>query len=149
MIYGIHMLDDTDREIVELLRSNARIAFLDIAKSLRISESTARKRIKELEKNGVIKTYTAIVDPSKLGFGGVALVGIDTKPEKFLDIARKLTEFGNIRFVATSTGDHMIMAEIWMEDSRGLRDFISSNIESMDGVIRTCPAILMERLKET
>ena len=142
------MLDETDIGILEFLRKNARTPFLDIAKKLRISESTIRKRVKTLEKIGVIKKYSAIVEPSKLGYGSVALVGIDVKPEKFLDVARRLTEFENVKFVATSTGDHMIMTEIWMENSNDLRDFISTKIGNIEGVTRTCPAILMERLKE-
>ena len=142
------MLDETDIGILRILRQNARTPFLEIAKKLRISESTIRKRVKDLEQNGVIKKYSAIVEPSKLGYGSVALVGIDVKPEKFLEVAKKLTDFDNIKFVATSTGDHMIMTEIWMENSSDLRNFISAKIESIEGVTRTCPAILMERLKE-
>lgn len=142
------MLDETDIGILEVLRKNARTPFLEIAKKLRISESTIRKRVKELEKSGIIKKYSAIVEPSKLGYGSVALVGIDAKPEKFLEVAKKLTEYDNVKFVATSTGDHMIMTEIWMENSNDLRNFISAKIESIEGVTRTCPAILMERLKE-
>jgi len=142
------LLDETDIGILEILRKNARTPFLDIAKKLRVSESTIRKRVKELEKKGIIKKYSAIVEPSKLGYSSVALVGIDVKPEKFLEVAKKLTEYDSVKFVATSTGDHMIMTEIWMENSNDLRDFISTKIESIEGVTRTCPAILMERLKE-
>jgi len=142
------MLDETDIGILRILRQNARTPFLGIAKKLRISESTIRKRVKDLEQKGVIKKYSAIVEPSKLGYGSVALVGIDVKPEKFLEVAKRLTDFDNIKFVATSTGDHMIMTEIWMENSSDLRNFISAKIESIEGVTRTCPAILMERLKE-
>lgn len=142
------MLDETDMGILEILRKNARTPFLEISKRLRISESTVRKRVKGLEDGKVIKKYTAIVEPSKLGFGGVALVGIDVRPEKFLEVAKKLAELESIKFVATSTGDHMLMTEIWMENSHDLRNFISSKIESIEGVTRTCPAILMERLKE-
>lgn len=143
------MLDETNIGILEILRQNARTPFLEIAKKLRISESTIRKRVKELEKKGIIKKYSTIVEPSKLGYNSVALVGIDVKPEKFLEVAKKLTEYDNVKFVATSTGDHMVMTEIWMESSNDLRNFISAKIESIEGVTRTCPAILMERLKET
>lgn len=143
------MLDETDIGILEILRKNARTPFLEIAKKLRISESTIRKRVKGLEKNGIIKKYSTIVEPSKLGYGSVALVGIDVKPEKFLEVAKKLTDYDNVKFVATSTGDHMIMTEIWMENSNDLRNFIATKIEGIEGVTRTCPAILMERLKET
>ena len=58
------------------------------------------------------------------------------------------TEFENVKFVATTTGDHMIMTEIWMEKASALRDFISNKIGKMDGVTRTCPAIITEKLKE-
>lgn len=42
----------------------------------------------------------------------------------------------------------MIMTEIWMDKASELRDFISNKIGSIDGVTRTCPAIINEKLKE-
>ena len=142
------MIDNMDKQILEVLKNNARMPFMEIAKKLKISESTVRKRVNDLEENGVIKKYSAIVEPAKLGYGSVAIVGIDVQPEKFLSVAKKLTEYDNVKFVSTSTGDHMIMTEIWMEKSSELRDFITNTIEKMDGVTRTCPAILNERLKD-
>ena len=142
------MIDETDAGILEILRNNARTHFLDIAKRLKVSESTIRKRVARMENEGIIKKYAAIVEPSKVGYGSVALVGIDVKPEKFLEIGRKLTELENVKFVATSTGDHMLMIEIWMENASELRNFVREKIEAIDGVTRTCPAILTERLKE-
>ena len=142
------MIDDTDKEILDILGNNARTPFLNIAKQLRVSESTIRKRVNNLENKGVIKKYSVVIEPSKIGYGSVAIVGIDVTPEKFLNVAKKLTEFDNVKFVATSTGDHMIMTEIWMNKASELRDFISSKIEKIDGVTRTCPAIINEKLKE-
>ena len=142
------LIDETDKEILSVLKDNARMPFLDIAKQLKISESTIRKRVSNLENRGVIKKYSAVIEPAKIGYGSVAIVGIDVQPEKFLNVAKKLTEFDNVKFVATSSGDHMLMAEIWMEKSSELRDFITNTIEKMEGVTRTCPAILNERLKE-
>lgn len=142
------LIDETDKEILTILKDNARTPFLEIAKQLKISESTIRKRVSNLESKGVIKKYSAVIDPTKIGYGSVAIVGIDVQPEKFLNVANKLTEFDNIKFVATSTGDHMIMTEIWMDKASELREFISNKIEKIDGVTRTCPAIINERLKE-
>ena len=143
------MIDETDKAILEILRKNARMPFLEIAKKIGVSESTIRKRVGNMEENGTIKKYSAIIEPSKIGYGSVAIVGIDVKAENFLNVAKKLTEYNNVKFVSTSSGDHMIMAEIWMEKSSELRDFITNTIEKMDGVTRTCPAILNERLKES
>jgi len=142
------VIDDTDKEILDVLGDNARTPFLNIAKQLGISESTIRKRVGNLEDRGVIKKYSVVVEPAKLGYGSVAIVGIDVVPEKFLDVSKKLTKFDNVKFVATTTGDHMIMTEIWMDKASELRDFISDKIEKMDGVTRTCPAIINEKLKE-
>ena len=142
------MLDATDFEIIRILRNNARMPFLGIAKHLKVSESTIRSRVNNLQKTGVIKRYSTIVDPLKMGYGSVALVGIDVQPEKFLHVAKKLTEFDNVKMVATTSGDHMIMTEIWGEKASELRNFISERIEKINGVTRTCPAIITEILKE-
>lgn len=142
------MIDQTDKNVLDILMENARTPYLEIAKKLQISESTIRNRINNLEKSGVIKKYSAIIEPSKIGYS-CAIVGIDVRPEKFLQVAKKLTKFNNIKFVATSTGDHMLMIEVWMESASELRDFITSEIEKIDGVTKTCPAIINEKLKDT
>ena len=142
------IIDNTDKNILDLLRKNARMPFLKIAKELNFSESTIRNRVHNLEDKGIIKKYSAQVDPIKLGYSSVAFVGIDVQPEKFLYVAKKLTEFENVKMVATTSGDHMIMTEIWGEKAAELRNFISERIEKISGVVRTCPAIINETLKE-
>lgn len=142
------MLDKLDTGILTILNNNSRMPYLEIAKKLKVSESTIRNRVGSLQKDGVIKNFSINLDPAKLGYGSVALVGIDVQPEKFLYVAKTLTEFDNVRMVATTSGDHMIMAEIWGEKAAELRSFISNRIERITGVTRTCPAIITETLKE-
>ena len=142
------MIDETDSKIIGMLTENSRMHFLDIAKKLKVSESTIRNRVGKLEKSGVIRKYSAIVEPAKLGFGCVAIIGIDAIPEKFLQVAKVLSDSENVKSVATSTGDHMIMIEVWMENAASLRKFISENIEKLEAVTSTCHAILMAMLKE-
>ena len=142
------MLDPVDFGIIKILKDNARTPYLNIAKKLNVSESTIRNRVSNLQEKGVIKGFSVVLDPNKLGYGSVAFVGIDVQPEKFLYVAKKLTEFDNVKMVATTTGDHMIMTEIWGEKAAELRNFISERIEKITGVTRTCPAIINETLKE-
>ena len=59
----------------------------------------------------------------------------------------KLCEIKEVRSVATSTGDHMIMTEIWTKDGRELTKLLSEKIAKIDGVKRICPAIILEKLK--
>ncbi|MFQ5891817.1 MAG: winged helix-turn-helix transcriptional regulator [Candidatus Methanofastidiosia archaeon] len=141
-------MDEKDMRIIEMLQRNARISFTEISKYLKISESTVRKRVKALEKKGIIKRYTTVVDPAKIGFKTVAIVGLDVEPSEFLNAAKQLTELEEVKSVATSTGDHMILTEIWTKDGRELSKLISEKIGKINGVMKICPAIILEKLKE-
>lgn len=141
------MIDEKDLKIIDMLRENARTPLTEIASKLDVSESTIRKRIRALEKNGVITQYTVVVNPSKLGYNSVSMVGIDVESTHLLDVAMRMTEFPEVKFVATSTGDHMIITEIWINDSKELSRFIAKNIEKQEGVKRVSPTIILENWK--
>ncbi len=139
-------VDKLDLQIIEFLLKNARMPFMEIARKLKVSESTIRKRVSRLENNETIKKYSLVVDANKIGFENVALIGVDVVPEKYLEIAKKLPEFEDIRYVASSTGDHMFMLEVWAKDDDQLR-LLSDKIKGLDGVTRICPAIIKDTLK--
>lgn len=141
------MIDEKDLKIIDMLRENARTPVTTIASKLGVSESTIRKRIRALEKNGVITQYTVIVDPAKLGYKSVSIVGINVESTHLLNVAMRMTEFPEVKFVATSTGDHVIITEIWLNDSKELGRFIKENIEKQEGVKRVSPTIILENWK--
>ena len=81
-------MDKIDLGIIELLSKNSRTPYMSIAKKLKVSESTIRKRVFNLEKKGVIKKYSLVVDTAKIGFENIALIGVDVTAEKYLDVAK-------------------------------------------------------------
>lgn len=139
-------MDKLDLGIIELLSKNSRTPFMEIARKMKVSESTIRKRVANLEKNGTIKKYSLVVDANKTGFGNVALVGVDAEPEKYLYVAKKLTELEGIKYAASTTGDHMFMLEVLAKDDDELRA-LSDKLKLLDGVTRICPAIVKNTLK--
>jgi len=141
-------LDEKDAKIIELLEEDGRGSFRDMAKLLRVSEATVRKRVNALQRAGVIKRFTIKVDNVSLGLGTVAIVGVDVDPPKMLEVAQKLCGLREARCVATASGDHMIMLEIWTRDGRELTKLISERIETLEGVKRICPALILEKLKD-
>jgi len=141
------MIDEKDLKIIDMLRENARTPLTEIASRLDVSESTIRKRIRALENKGVITQYTVVVDPVKLGYNSVSMVGINVESTHLLDVAMRMTEFPEVKFVATSTGDHMIITEIWLNDSKELGRFITEKIEKQEGVKRVSPTIILENWK--
>ena len=139
-------MDNLDMRIIEALSKNARTPFMQIARKLKVSESTIRKRVSNLETSRVIKKYSLVVDTNKIGLGNIALVGVDVSPEKYLDVAKKLTEFEGIKFAASTTGDHMFMLEVLAKDDNELRA-LNEKLKGLDGVTRICPAIIKDTLK--
>ncbi|MCS7096538.1 MAG: Lrp/AsnC family transcriptional regulator [Candidatus Bathyarchaeota archaeon] len=142
------MVDKTDLAVLRLLQEDASMPFTEIARRLGISESTVRKRVEKMICEGIIKKFTVVVDPSKIGLKTIAIVGVDVDPSRLLDVSQKLCEIPEVRYVATSTGDHMIMTEIWTRDGRELTRILSEKIGTIEGIKKICPAIVLEKLKE-
>lgn len=139
-------MDEKDVKIVRLLSENARRTFTEMAKALGISDVAVKKRLSKLEKEGVIKRYTVVVDPKKLGYNAVALIGVDSEPDHVLNVAEELSRKDYASAVYVTTGDHMIMVEVWARHSIELKKIVDE-IGSMSGVKRVCPAIVLDRLK--
>lgn len=140
-------MDKLDLRIVEMLLENGRRTYTEMAKIIGLSESTVRKRVQALVEEGVIRRFTVEVEPSRIGLRTVAIIGVDIEPPRLLEVAQRLSELREARWVATSTGDHMIMMEVWTRDGKALTRLISERIGEIDGVKRVCPAIILEKLK--
>jgi Lrp/AsnC family transcriptional regulator for asnA, asnC and gidA len=141
------VVDEVDFRIISILMEEGDISFSELARRLNLSESTIRKRIEKLKKGNVINKFTVIVDPYKLGFNSVAIVGVDVEPQQLLKVAKKICELPEAKNVFISTGDHMIMVEIWARDGNDLSRILSEGIGGIEGVKRVCPSIILERLK--
>ena len=69
-------MDSLDQEIINVLRLDGRIAFVDIAKKLDVSSGIVQARYNKMKKNGVIKVSTLILDYKKIGLVFNASIGI-------------------------------------------------------------------------
>ena len=142
------MIDEKNARIIEILRANARTPCTQIARDITLSEGAVRKRISALEKRGIIKKYVAVVDPKKMGYGSITILGLDVEPTALLNVANEVAKIAEAHVVYTSTGDHMIMAEIWARDGKELSEILANKIGAIEGIKRMCPAIILEKVKE-
>ncbi len=140
------MVKIKDEELLKLLEENARASFVELARELGVTEGAVRKRIKKLVELGVIRKFTVELDPKKLGYKQVAIIGVDTRPEKLIDVVAMLKENEKVKRLATTAGDHMILFEAWFRNHKELEDFIRW-LNEIEGVVKVCPAIVLERIK--
>jgi len=140
-------IDEKDMEILKMLKKDARIPLTEISRIVGISDVAVKKRISKLEKRGVIRGYTALIDPSLLGYNSISLTGIDTMPESIFKVIDILKKKDYINTIYVTTGDHMIIVEIWAKDNQEMSDILKE-IESIEGVKRVCPAIVLDVVRK-
>ena len=140
-------MDEKDRKIIDILLKDSRTSYSEIAKELGISDTAVRKRIRNLEKKGIIRGYTICVDPHALGYRCVAILGIDTDSDKFHDVAKKLKDMREIRCVDMTSGENMIVVEIWAKDGESLAKLISEKIGKLEGVKKIKSSVVLQKFK--
>ena len=72
------MIDNIDREILNIIQKDARISNAEIARQVELAPSAVLERVRKLEERGVIRGYSADIDPKVLGFGLTAIIAIRT-----------------------------------------------------------------------
>jgi Lrp/AsnC family transcriptional regulator for asnA, asnC and gidA len=95
----------------------------------------------------VIVGYSADIDPKKLSGKSIAMVGIDVASERYVEVTRELKELDVVESLYTSSGDHMLMAEVRAADGDEVGEAIREDILSIEGVEAAHPSFLQERLK--
>ena len=98
-----------DSPLIELLQRDAYRPSTDIARRLKVGESTDRRRIQSLIRLGYLKII-GVADPCKLGFAVWAIIELEVGPARVDHVAGEVARFVEVAFVAVTTG----AADIWL-----------------------------------
>lgn len=144
-------LDSTDLKILNALQENARQTYTAIGKSLGMAHSTVYDRIKRMERHGIIKKYTAVIDAEKAGAQNIiAIMTIFTDPKESDKVAEELCEAPQILEVYTSLSEELlIIAKVVAENQESLHEFIASSVAPLPGVLRIRTSMVTKKFKET
>ncbi len=145
-------LDRIDRNIVRILQKNGRISHAELARQVGLSTTPCVERIKKLEKEGVIKGYTALVNPNYLKAGLVVFINIRLARtpkdifDKFREAAKALPEVQECYLVSGSF-DYLIKARV--QDMKAYRKFYGQTLLTLPGVMECTSFVVMEEIKDT
>ena len=73
-------IDETDARILEILQRDGRESYAEVGQTVGMSGPSVHERVKKLEARGVIRAYSALVDPTLLGYGVLAFIFIKQVP---------------------------------------------------------------------
>ena len=127
-------MDEINQKILNIIQVNDKISYQELSEKLSMAASTIHNRVKNMEHEGIIKQYSAVVDPFKVGFNSMALIGLSVDIHKMNEIAERLCSFDEIHMVAVASGDHDIIIQMLARDNKELWKFINENIKTIEGV---------------
>lgn len=140
-------IDDVDRKILSELLRDCRRSYRSLARRAGVSVGTVLSRIRRLEKSGVIRGYSAMLDHEKLGYQLTVVAEITVLKGKLLEMEEAIGRLSNTCAVYDVTGltDALVIAKFHTREE--LSKF-TKNLLSMPFVDRTNTHVVLTTVKE-
>lgn len=148
------MMDDTDRQIIELLQGNAQLSNAVLAEHVGLTASTVYERVKKLERKGIIKRYVALVDPGLLGKPITAFIrlAVGSLTESYLEAKNRIIEIcetePDIIECHGVAGEDCYVLKVRVASPKQLEELIE-RIRCHTNVTRSTTSIVLSTYKET
>lgn len=139
-------MDDTDRELIALLRANARTPVVALAKKLRVARATVQNRMAKLEAEGLIVGYTVRLKPEAESHRIRAITTIEVEGNHGEDVRRALWGNPNVVALHTTNGRWDLIAEL-RADSLEAFDTVLNTLRRIQGIANTETSILLSTHK--
>ena len=140
-------MDETDVKILMRLLYDARMSYRKLAEEIGVSPPTVLARVDKLEKEGIIKSYSAMLDHEKLGYDLTAIIDITATKGKIVDLEKQIAKFPTVCAVYDTTGvtDMTIIAKF--KSRADLSNFVKRDL-SLPYVERTNTHVVLITVKE-
>jgi DNA-binding Lrp family transcriptional regulator len=139
-------MDDIDRQLISLLRANARATVASLAKSLKVARGTVQNRIAKLERAGTIAGYSVRLKPQTDAHRIAAMMTIEVEGNHLEKVLRTLRGDAEVHTLHTTNGRWDLIAEI-SADSLEALDHVISRIRRIEGIARTETSLLLSTHK--
>ena len=129
-------IDELDSGIIRELQKNGRQSYMELAKLLHVSETTARNRVKQLINKGII-TVNAIPDLEALGYDFMGIVGLQIRLTDLQDVVAQLAKHPNVCYLANVTGRFDLIAIVVTRTSTEFAEFMEKVLATIPNILRT------------
>jgi Lrp/AsnC family leucine-responsive transcriptional regulator len=142
----------TDRKLLEILQRDGNLTNLELAERVSLSPSACLRRVRSLEKAGVIRRYVALVDPRKVGLALMGFVNVKlekrgrTPTDAF---ARAVKDWPEVLGCHALTGDMDYLLRVQVEDLEHFSRFVMDSLLKHQGVLDVRSSFVLEEVKET
>ena len=127
-----HSLDLLDKKILKLIAEDARIPFLEVARSCNVSGAAIHQRIQKLTNLGILKGSQFIINPEKVGYETCAYIGLYLQnPAKFDDVVEELRSIPEVVECHYTTGGVDMFIKIYARNNHHLLNVIHDKLQPL------------------
>ena len=142
-------MDPRDFRILDLVQRDGKLAQAEIAKRVGLSTAAVNERLKKLDQSGVIRRFTALVDPRAVGIQVTAFVEVFIEHPRhetaFIESMLGLDEVQECHYV---TGEFTLLLKVRVRDVESLQELLLRRLNVLEGVRQTRTLIVLSTLKE-
>lgn len=131
-------LDRYDWMILDILQKQGRISNQDLAAAINLSPSPTLRRVKQLEDNGLVDGYVALLNAQKLGLTLMAFIGISMDkhiPERFETLEKTLATYPEVlecHLITGQSADYLL--KVLVRDMDAYQQFLLHKLTRIEGV---------------
>jgi Lrp/AsnC family transcriptional regulator, regulator for asnA, asnC and gidA len=140
------IVDETDRGIIGILQKNGRTPNREIARVLEISEATVRNRVSRLLREDLINIVAAPT-PKAVGLTMSAIIGVSVEMRQLDQVVDTIVDYGEVRYLGISTGQHDIIIEAFFEDQEHMLQFVTKKLGHLEGVLNLETSVILKVAK--
>ena len=142
------MLDQIDKQLIEHLQENGRQTTSELAHDVGMSVPAVAERIRKLQESGVIRRFSAVVDPRKIGMDvGAYITLISESSAHYDEVIERARAHPDVLEIMSTTGEGSHTLLVRTENTSTLESLLMQ-IQSWPGVTRTETRIILSHYKE-
>ena len=139
-------LDETDRQIINLLQYDGRMPYTEIGDTLGISESAVRRRVKRLTEEGIMQVV-GIVEPRLLDWNAAGMIGVNVQAGRIEDVASSIARFPEVSYLFMASGGFDLFVEVYCRDREHFVSFLSKELQQVPGIEHTETFMILKMYK--
>lgn len=125
-------IDQLDKQILRLIADDARIPFLEVARTCKVSGAAIHQRIQKLTNMGVLEGSQFVINPEKIGYETCAYIGLNLKdPESFDKVVEELKKIPEVVECHYTTGNYDMFIKIYALNNHHLLNIIHDRLQPL------------------
>ena len=129
---AIQKFDKLDMQILRMISEDARVPFLEVARSCGVSGAAIHQRIQKLTSTGVLRGSQFVIEPEKIGYETCAYIGLNLKnPEDFDRVVEELKKIPEVTECHYTTGNFDMFIKIYAHNNHHLLNIIHDKLQPL------------------